>query len=560
MLRRKPLNDNNASSGRRFVRPAIGSVTLCLITTLYVLLVTNQTFWAKSYVYFITSEPLAFVAFVAGISAAIFALFTLFSAKYITKPALIFFVLVASVSSWFNDQFGVIIDKEMIRNAAVSTGAEAGHLITTRFAMHVLLTGVLPALVIIWVRIIHRPILWKLVHNTAVILACVAVFVAAGTTFYKTYAGVGRAHRDLLDTLNPVVPIASVVRYGIDMQRNANVVAGPLGTDARKVGAVDNGKPRVTIIVAGETARAQNFSLGGYSKETNPELAKRNVVYFPNTSSCGTATATSIPCLFSVYTRGQYNHRKGLETENLLDVLTHAKVDVTWLDNDTGSYNVTDRVSYTYLPPSADPRFCKDGECKDEILVDKVDGWLDKVKGDSVLVLHQLGSHGPAYYQRYPEEFRRFKPDCRSNDFSSCSQEEITNAYDNTILYTDHIVSMVIDKLKARSNSISGAVLYFSDHGESLGENGIYLHGTPYIIAPAQQTHVPMLVWMADDLAKTGGYDMACLSKNAATGTHSHDNIFHSVLGMMDVSTKVYDPSLDVFAACRTPSNKLAQN
>ncbi len=553
------MNDKNVSSGRHFVRPAIGSVTLCLIATLYVLLVTNQMFWTKSYNYF-TAEPAAFIAFVAGISAGILAFFTLFSAKYVTKPVLIFFVLVASVSSWFNDQFGVIIDKEMIRNAAVSTGAEAGHLITTRFAMHVLLTGILPSLVIIWVRIVHRPIFKKLAYNTAVILACTAVFVAAGTSFYKTYAGVGRAHRDLMDTLNPIMPITSVVRYAIDSQRDANVVAGPLGTDARRVGVVDNGKPRVTIIVAGETARAQNFSLGGYAKMTNPELAKRNVVYFPNTSSCGTATATSIPCLFSVYTRAQYSHRKGLETENLLDVLTHAKVGVTWLDNDTGSYNVTDRVSYTYLPPSNDPRFCKDGECKDEILVDKVDGWLDKVKGDSVLVLHQLGSHGPAYYQRYPEEFRRFRPDCRANDFGSCSQEEITNAYDNTILYTDHIVSMIIDKLKQRSNSVSGAVLYFSDHGESLGENGIYLHGAPYIIAPAQQTQVPMLVWMADDLAKVGGYDMACLSKRAPEGTHSHDNIFHSVLGMMDISTKVYDPSLDVFAACRTPLNKLAQN
>ena len=553
------MNDKNVSSGRHFVRPAIGSVTLCLIATLYVLLVTNQMFWTKSYNYF-AAEPDAFIAFVAGISAAIMALFTLFSAKYVTKPVLIFFVLVASVSSWFNDQFSVIIDKEMIRNAAVSTGAEAGHLITTRFAMHVLLTGVLPSLVIVWVRIVHRPILKKLAYNTAVILACVAVFIAVGTTFYKTYAGVGRAHRDLMDTLNPVMPIASVVRYAIASQKDANVVAGPLGTDARRVGVVDNGKPRVTIIVAGETARAQDFSLGGYSKMTNPELAKRNVVYFPNTSSCGTATATSIPCLFSVYTRGQYTHRKGLETENLLDVLTHAKVDVTWLDNDTGSYNVTDRVSYTYLPPSADPRFCNDGECKDEILVDKIDGWLDKVKGDSVLVLHQLGSHGPAYYQRYPEEFRRFRPDCRANDFGTCSQEEITNAYDNTILYTDHIVSMVIDKLKQRPNSVSGAVLYFSDHGESLGENGIYLHGAPYIIAPSQQTQVPMLVWMADDLAKAGGFDMACLSKRATEGAHSHDNIFHTILGMMDISTKVYNPSLDLFAACRTPSNKLASN
>jgi lipid A ethanolaminephosphotransferase len=550
------LNEQTNRPRVKYARPAIGSVTLCLITTLYILLVTNRTFWVRAYGYF-AAEPAAFGAFVVGIATITMALLTFFSAKYLIKPALIFFIFVASASSWFNDQFGVVIDKEMIRNAAVSTGAEAGHLITLRFAVHVLLTGIIPALLIASVRIEHRTILKKLAYNTAVISSCMMVVLVAGGSYYKTFAGIGRAHRDLMDTLNPIIPITSAVRYTIDSRHDDDIVAQPLGTDAHRIGAVDNGKPRVTIILAGETARAQDFSLGGYGRMTNPELEKRNVVYFPNTTSCGTATATSIPCLFSVYTRAQYTHLKGLQTENLLDVLTHGKVDVTWLDNDTGSYHVTDRVSYTYLPTSADPRFCKDGECLDAILLDKVDNWLDDIKGDSVLVLHQLGSHGPAYYQRYPEEYRRFTPDCRANDFGSCSPQEITNAYDNTILYTDHIVSTVIDKLKQRSASISGAVVYFSDHGESLGEDGIYLHGTPYIIAPPQQTHVPFLVWVADDLAKSAGFDMACVAKSA-DGTHSHDNIFHSVLGLMDIATKVYIPALDVFAGCRRPPNTLA--
>jgi lipid A ethanolaminephosphotransferase len=544
-------------AGAKRFRPTLGSATLCFLTALYILSITNRTFWIRAYGYFAFNQS-AFSAFVIGIFALTMAILTFFSAKYLTKPALIFFVLVAAVCSWFNDQFGVIIDKEMIRNAAVSTGAEAGHLITLRFALHVVLTGILPSLLIVWVRIVHRPILWKLVHNTGIILSCVAVFVLAGASDYKTFAGVGRAHRDLFDTLNPFLPINSVVRYVVGSHKESNIVAQPLGTDAHRVGVRENAKPRVTIIVAGETARAQDFSLGGYGRLTNPELGKRNVVYFRNTSSCGTATATSIPCLFSVYPRSEYTHRKGLESENLLDVLVHAKIDVSWLDNDTGSYHVTDRVPYEYLPTTADPRFCKDGECLDAILVDKVDNWLDHVKGDSVLVLHQLGSHGPAYYQRYTDDFRRFTPDCRDNDFGSCSQAEITNAYDNTILYTDHIVSDVIDKLKQRSGSLAGAVVYFSDHGESLGENGVYLHGTPYFLAPDQQTHVPFLVWIADDLAKSAGFDMACLSKHSGD-TYSHDNIFHSVLGLMDVATRAYNPKLDVFSDCRRAANTLAR-
>jgi lipid A ethanolaminephosphotransferase len=551
------LNPQDTQPSLKRFRPLVGSATLCLVTALYILLVTNSTFWTKAYGYFVF-DRLAFSAFVIGIFAITVAGFMIFSAKYLTKPTLIFFVLVSSVCSWFNDQFGVIIDKEMIRNAAVSTGAESAHLITVRFGLHVLLTGILPSLLIAWVRIKHRPILSKLAHNTGIILSCVAIFVVAGVSEYKSFAGVGRAHRDLMDTWNPFIPISSAVRYEVASHKDADVVAQPLGTDAHRVGFADRAKPRVTVIVAGETARAQDFSLGGYSRLTNPELAKRNVVYFPNTSSCGTATATSIPCLFSVYTREQYTHRKGLETENLLDVLSHAKVDVTWLDNDTGSYDVTNRVPYEYLPTSADPRFCKDGECHDDILVDKVDNWLDHVKGDSVLVLHQLGSHGPAYYERYTDEFRRFTPDCRANDFGSCSPTEIINAYDNTILYTDHVVSEVIDRVKQRSGSLSGAVVYFSDHGESLGENGVYLHGAPYFLAPAQQTHVPLLVWLADDLAKSAGFDMTCLAKRA-DASYSHDNIFHSVLGLMDVATTVYDPALDIFADCRRPANALAR-
>ncbi|MES5047275.1 phosphoethanolamine--lipid A transferase [Rhizobium nepotum] len=523
------------------------------MTTVYLLLITNQTFWSKAFGYF-SADRFGFLIFVIGIAAASMGAVTLFSAKYLTKPALIFLVMAASAASWFTDSFGVIVDKEMIRNAMVSTGAEAGHLITSRFVMHLLLTGLLPSLLIIWVRIKHRAILPKLAHNTVIILACTAVFLAIGFGDYRTFAGVGRAHKDILDTLNPFVPITSAVKFAISSGADANMVAQPLGTDARRVNTAATNKPRVLIVVAGETGRAQDFSLGGYERETNPELKKQNVVYFSNTSSCGTATAVSLPCLFSVYPRSRYTHRKGLETENVLDVLGHAKVSVSWLDNDTGSYRITDRVPYEFLPDTADPRFCKDGECLDEILTDRVDGWLDKVKGDSVLVLHQLGSHGPAYYARYPEAFRRFTPDCRANDFGNCSPEEIRNAYDNTILYTDHVVSTVIDKLKQRSDTMAASVVYFSDHGESLGENGLYLHGTPYVVAPVQQTHVPFLVWISDDLKASAGYDMACLAGTADKPT-SHDNFFHSVLGLMDVSTNVYDAKLDVFSACRKGSS-----
>lgn len=551
------MENTGSSSARAGYRPKIGSVTLSVLTAVYILAVANQTFWMRAFGY-LAATPMAFIAFVLGIFAITIAALTTFSVKYLTKPALIFFVMVAVVSSWFTDQFGVIIDKEMIRNAAVTTRAESAHLITFSFVLHILLFGVLPSLLIAWVKIVHRPFLKKFAWNMAVIVPCLAIFVAAGLGFSQTYAAVGRLHKDIMLTLNPFIPIGNAARFVFATENDRTVVRRPLGTDAHQRTASANGKPRVTIIVAGETGRAQNFSLGGYPRETNPEMKARGVIYYKNSTSCGTSTAVSLPCMYSVYTRADYTHRKGLETDNLTDILGHAKVDVEWWDNDTGSYGVANRIPYRFLPDAADPRFCTDGECLDTVLLDKLGDWLSNVKNDSVLVLHQLGSHGPAYYRRYPDDFRRFTPDCRTPEFGACKPEEIVNAYDNTILFTDHVVAKVIDNLKKHQDTISASMLYVSDHGESLGENGLYLHGAPYIIAPAEQTRAPIIVWLSPDFSAASGIDTACLAASASNPV-SHDNFFHSVLGLMDVETSVYDAKLDLFSSCRKVPDKAVQ-
>ncbi len=112
-----------------------------------------------------------------------------------------------------------------------------------------------------------------------------------------------------------------------------------------------------------------------------------------------------------------------------------------------------------------------------------------------------MGSHGPAYYKRYPKAFEKFTPTCKTNQFSKCSNEMINNAYDNTIVYTDYFLSQVIALLK-KNQTHQSAVLYMSDHGESLGEKGLYLHGMPYFIAPKEQTHVPSIAWFDKQFSK----------------------------------------------------------
>lgn len=550
------LNYASSKVGRTgFGRPEIGSVTLSVIVALYLLFFTNHTFWAKIHTY-LAAYPVAIFALYVALSALFMAFMIFFSAKYVMKPALAVMIAIAATASWFMDRFGAIIDTDMVRNAFETTTAEAGNLITPGFVWHILIFAVVPIVLLFSVRIRHRPILGKLLWNTISILGCLLVVGVISAANSKTFTTAIRQHKDIVKSLNPITPISSTVTYFSQADKEAHLAVTPTGTDAKVMPALSGvTKPRVTIIVAGETGRAANFSLNGYGRETNPQLKQRNVTYFPNTTSCGTATAISIPCMFSRFTRAQYTHSKALSNENVLDVLVHAGVDATWWDNNTGSKNVADRIPYFDLVSTKDPKFCTTGECRDDIFLDRLDGWLDHITKDSVIVLHQLGSHGPTYHLRYTDEFRKFTPDCQTAELANCADTQIVNAYDNTILYTDHFLSSIIDKLKARSNTLATGMIYASDHGESLGENGLYLHGAPYLLAPAEQTHVPFLVWFDDDFRKSMGLDAACLSRQAAAGQRSHDNFFHSILGMMNVSTSVYDRSLDVFSGCTSRQN-----
>ena len=537
----------------KFARPAIGSVTLSLLVSAWVIFVVNTAFWRKAAEAFGTHQQ-ALVAFAIAISALLTALCISVTLKYLTKPVYIIALVSAAAASWFMNTYGVIIDTDMVRNAAETTTSEASHLMTAAFFRHMVLYAVLPSLLIAVVRIRHRTFGAKLKRNLAVIIPL--LLVAFGMTMwqYPAIASTLRNNRVLIKTLNPVSPIFNAVKFAIAEDKNRKIVAQPLDPDARPgklIAAAE--KPVITVIVAGETARAENFSLGGYSRKTNPELERRDIAYFRNTSSCGTATGVSLPCMFSVLGRSDYSHEAGLATENLLDVLAHAGNRVVWWENNTGTKGIADRIETRAFSTENDARFCVKNECSDQGMVDALGPWLDTVEGNATLVLHQLGSHGPSYYQRYSEQERLFRPDCRTSEFADCTSEEIVNAYDNTIVATDHMLAQVIDLLAARSDRFASAMIYMSDHGESLGEKGLYLHGMPYMIAPSQQTHIPFVMWVSPSYSRLFGVDTACLAAQADE-EYSHDNLFHTVLGLMDVHSRHYEPGLDVTSRCRTPT------
>ncbi|WP_233587094.1 phosphoethanolamine transferase [Pseudorhodobacter sp. E13] len=528
-------------------RPSLHPVALNILVALFIMAVHNNTFWQRNAAAF--GDTLTVVVFGGAVFALTWLIASLFALRWAQKPVLAFLLILGAVTSYYQDTLGATIDREMVQNALTTTVTESKHLITASFVIHVLWAGVLPAALVFWVRITRAPLLRAALIWGASVLGATALCVGLLMTNFATYSVTLRADKQLMKAYQPGAPLSATLRYVRMIQKSQRQPLQPYATDAHTDEEVARAtKPILVVIVAGETARAQNWSLGGYARETNPELAKRDIAYFSNVSSCGTATAVSLPCMFSHLGRSEYSYEAGLGSENLLDVLGRAGYHIEWWDNNTGDKQIGARFEVKSLISSTDPRYCADGECTDGIFLDKLADYAKTITQDTVLVLHMIGSHGPAYYLRYPPEFERFTPTCKTAEIKNCSAEEIVNTYDNTILYTDHILASMIDIL-AQQTAALPALFYASDHGESLGENGLYLHGAPYFVAPEYQTRVPMLMWMADDYAKTFEVDKACIAKRRDEA-FSHDNLFSTVLRLTDVHTDTVVPELDITAPC----------
>lgn len=495
------------------------------------------------------------VLFLASLPVVVTALLVLVLAPLtvsrLLKPVLVVTLVVAGVCGYFMDTFRVVISDSMIANAMQTDRHEAGELLRPIFFVHIFLRGIVPAIIVARVRIVPRAFFPDLLRQLGLMAAALVVVLVVVGAQYKTFSLWGRAHRDVRMYVNPTYPYYSLVKYFEG--RAPSTPKGPpkpIASDAKR--PQPPARPLFVVLVVGETARAANFQLDGYERPTNPALAVlADVVSFTDVHSCGTATAESVPCMFSDLGRRNFSVAKAAGQENLLDVLKRTGVRVVWRDNNSGCKGVCARVEYESVEDGAYHDLCTNGECLDETLTRDLDAYAPTPdKPATLLVLHQKGSHGPAYYLRYPDTYRRFTPDCRIDDVQQCPQEQIVNAYDNTIAYTDFVLGRLIEELRARQDRMDTLLVYMSDHGESLGENGVYLHGLPYSIAPEGQTHIPMVIWTSATARETLGIDGACLGR-ASDDALSHDNLFHSVLGVFGVETADYDAKLDLFAACR---------
>jgi len=518
---------------------------LVVISSLFFVLLGNRAFFRHvSEVYPFNSNNFLFLAsMAAGLFAATALILTLLTSRYTTKPVFILFIVLSSFSTYFMDNYDSVIDHVMIQNILETEWRETYDLLNFKILYYFFALGFLPSMFVYRTEIESLSLKKFFTCKVRDIFLYIAIILSLVLAFSKFYTSFFREHKPLRYYTNPVYYIYSFGKY-INRTLNFHKVSlSPVGRDA-KVFEKNNGIYReLVVLIVGEAARADHFSLNGYKRKTNPLLEKKDIVNFSNVYSCGTSTAYSVPCMFSVFPQSEFSSKKGEENENILDILNHTgRVSILWRDNNSDSKGVALRIPYEdYKTPELNT-ICSDGECRDEGMLIGLDQYIAKHKDkDILIVLHQMGNHGPAYYKRYPKEFEKFTPVCATNQIEECEKEEIVNSYDNALLYTDYFISKTIDFLEKYNATHETSLMYFSDHGESLGENGVYLHGLPYMFSPESQKHIGALMWFGDKINK----DAIIANKNKQ---YSHDNLFHTLLGLFEVETEVYDEKLDMLS------------
>lgn len=522
----------------------LSKTKLNLLVALFMSAFANLTFYKSVYSTF--SED--FISVIAASSVilintlVIFILLTVFTNHRFKKFIIGLFLFIAATSAYFMDQFGSVIDRTTILNILNTDLHEVLDLLSLKLFIYLFLLFIIPFIIIYKIKIRDLSFSKNAVFSFRDFGIGILIIFLTMLGFNRFYASFLREHKPLRYYSNPNFPIYTMIEFAISPDELSTDTLNTVGEDSR-IAPTDVDRELI-IVVVGETARAANFSLNGYPRKTNPLLEKEAVISYTQMQSCGTSTAVSVPCMFSVFGREDFSPNKGAHTQNILDVFSNTHdIEILWRDNNSNSKGVALRVPYENFRDPSVNTVC-DVECRDVGMLVGLQAFIDaSKKKDILIVLHQMGSHGPAYFKRYPKEFERFKPSCNSIDINNCTKDEIVNAYDNSILYTDYFLSEVIKLLKQNEKSYETAMLYISDHGESLGENGFYLHGLPMSIAPDEQTHVAAILWMGDRFRAE--YDMPSLLARSKLKS-SHDNVIHTLMGFLEIESSIYQPGLSL--------------
>ena len=529
-------------SGKLYKQPTININLLLLLCSIAFTIFYNEAFFSNVLaVYPFEQNNILFLLSLGIIISALnYFVLGLISSRYTTKTLLIILFPCTALANYFMTSYNIVIDTTMIQNTLATDLHESADLFSMRLLMHLFFWGILPAIIIYRLKLKRQSFKSAVITRAALLSSSLIVSVLLIAVSSEHFATFFREHKILRYYANPLTYIYSGSIY-VNEQINSPAFAEiqPIGQDA-KIPEWDKGRELI-ILVVGETARADRFSLNGYERTTNPLLEKQELTSFSQVRSCATTTAISVPCMFSMTDTSEFKLEYADNFENLLDVLDHAEVATLWRDNNSDSKGVAQlEIFEDFRNPEINP-VC-DIECRDIGMLSGLDKFIaDQEAQDIVIILHQMGNHGPAYSKRYPKEFEIFTPVCETNELEQCSIEEINNAYDNAILYTDYFLSEVIELLKNYDDSFETAMLYMSDHGESLGEFSLYLHGLPNFLAPDEQREIPAIIWLGKNYEVSN--EELLPKKNLP---FDHDNFFHTVLGLMEIQTAVYNPDMDI--------------
>lgn len=539
-------------------RPPRSAISLVIFSSVWLSLAGNITLWKNLQALPEISGWQGFgftLVFACMIVCVVSAVLSLFAWRLTLKPMITLMLLITGFATYYMWMYGIVLDTSMAINVLETDVREAKDQLSWQLFLTVSGLAVLPAYWLWQQPMTSLPWLQQIGRNAALFAASMLIALGCLFLIFQDFASLMRNHTQLRHQINPLNSVNVFLQFTVVPSRKKDGPLQPIGEDVKTF--VTSGqaqhKPPLLILVLGETARSQNFSLNGYARQTNPLLSKEHVTSFTNVSSCGTSTAESVPCMFSHLGRKDFASRSE-NYENLLDVLQRAGYAVLWIDNQSGCKGQCDRIPTVNTASLKIAEHCSGGECRDTVMLTQIDTELAKLPAErrargAVVVIHQMGSHGPAYFKRTSSEFKKFTPECTDTSLAQCEREQILNAYDNTIVQTDFFLSRVIGWLKEQEKSHTTAMLYVSDHGESLGEKNIYLHGLPYRVAPPEQTTVPMITWLSPGFEKLSRVSTRCLQTHRDRAL-SHDNLFHSVLGLMAVKSSVYQRDLDFFATC----------
>ena len=536
------VEDSNApKSIDKFYNRQVNPSYMIIAVVIFLVSTANLGFFKQVIAVYPVADNIGFLISLTGLLFGLmWLLFQLLCYRPTIKIVLIAMVLIAAVCGYFTDAYGTVFDTNMLINSLQTDQAEAMGLMAPSFIFKVLLLGILPAFIVSKIRI--KRLTWRsaTVQKAVTLIMSIALLAACLLPFGDQYASFFRQHKIVRSYTNPITPVYSVIKLGTDYYDKLSHPDTMImhAIDAKRVADVNGkAKPKLMVFVVGETVRADHVGLNGYERNTMPLLANQPDIYsFKDATSCGTSTAYSVPCMFSYANREDYDVDTAEYNENVLDTLNKQGVNVVWRDNNSSSKGVADRVTFEdYKTSETNPDCEGDGECRD---VGMLDGFEKLLKSgtapqDTLILLHQMGNHGPAYYQRYPKAFEEYKPVCMTNELSKCDDQSVINGYDNAIRYTDYFLDKTIKKLKPYENDYDVVMIYISDHGESLGENNIYLHGLPFSIAPDAQKNVPIIIWSP----KNNSIDANSLS-TMINQPVSHDFITPTLLKFFGITTQ----------------------